>query len=131
MAERASEISISFARDRQQFGSPIGSYQSIKHRIVDDYVELQSARALVEDAASAWDSLSEDRLLKAHAARAIATKVAFSSTAHCIQVHGAAGFSWEHVAHLYYKRARRLAASFGTLEQSRLQAAERMFRLSA
>lgn len=117
-AQRAGELTIAYAGERTQFDRPIGTNQAIKHRVVDDYVLRENAEALVAAAAIAWDKRGDDRVLLAHVARAAASEAAISSTAHCIQVHGGLGFSWEHPAHLYYKRVRRLVSLLGSLEES-------------
>ncbi len=119
IAERAGEIAVSYAKERRQFGSPIGAYQAVKHRIVDDFILTENARTLVAAASAAFDAGESDASAQIHAARAAATEAALAATAGCIQIHGAAGFSWEHPAHLYLKRARRLASSFGDAQASR------------
>lgn len=118
-ATRAGEMSVAYAGTRKQFGTLIGTNQAIKHRIVDDYILRQNAAAIIADAARAWDARQDDRLILAHAARAAATSAAIASTAHCIQVHGAIGFSAESSIHLAYKRVRRLACSLGDEARSR------------
>ncbi|MFK4047899.1 acyl-CoA dehydrogenase family protein, partial [Roseomonas mucosa] len=113
VAERAGEMSLYQAVTRRQFGHAIGANQAVKHRLVDDYVLRRNAEVIIADAAAAWDANRPDRLLLAHAARAAATTATLSSTAYCIQVHGALGFSTESGVHLAYKRARRLACTLG------------------
>lgn len=125
-AMRAGEMSIAYAGTRQQFGSPIGGYQAVKHRIVDDYVLRKNAGAILADAAAAWEEGRDDRMLLAHAARAAAGQAAVASTSHCIQVHGALGFSSESPIHLAYKRVRRLASTLGDEARSRAAIAARL-----
>jgi alkylation response protein AidB-like acyl-CoA dehydrogenase len=131
VAERAGAMSIAHATTRRQFGAPIGANQAVKHRIADDYVLRRNAAVVLADAAAAWDSLDDDRLLLAHAARASATAAAYSATAHCIQVHGALGFSAESGIHLAYKRARRLGCAFGDDAASRAFVAARLVAKTA
>ncbi|MBX3529422.1 MAG: hypothetical protein KF849_02365 [Rhizobiaceae bacterium] len=119
IAERSGEMAVAHAGERRQFGQIIGSYQGIKHRIVDDYVLQQNAAAVLQLATRAWDAGQADRRMLAHAARFAASEAALSASAFCIQAHGAMGFSWEHPAHLYYKRARRLANLLGSAGESR------------
>lgn len=119
VAERAGEMSLVHAITRRQFGGAIGANQAVKHRLVDDYVLRRNAEVIIADATVAWDANRPDRLLLAHAARAAATAAALSSTAYCIQVHGALGFSIESGIHLAYKRARRLACTLGDEAQCR------------
>lgn len=130
-ASRAGEMSIAYAGTRQQFGSPIGVYQAVKHRIVDDYVLRKNAAAILAEAASAWDAGRDDRMLLAHAARAAASQAAVASTSHCIQVHGALGFSSESPIHLAYKRARRLACTLGDEARSRAAIAAQLVAAQA
>lgn len=118
VAESAGELSVAHAGQRKQFGQLIGSYQGLKHRIVDDYVLRQNGSAILGKAVKSWDARSADAQILAHAARAAASEAATRSTAHCIQVHGAMGYSWEHPAHLYYKRVRRLLPILGGAAQS-------------
>ncbi|MBC9179126.1 acyl-CoA dehydrogenase family protein [Pseudoroseomonas ludipueritiae] len=131
LSERAGEMSLAYATTRKQFGSPIGVNQAVKHRLVDDYVLRRNAAAIIAEAAAVWDAGQGDRLLLAHAARAAATAAAFSSTAYCIQVHGALGFSAETGIHLGYKRARRLACTLGDEARSRKLIAAEMVRDAA
>lgn len=119
IAQRTVEMAITHAGERKQFGQPIGAYQGVKHRIVDNYVTQQNAAAILSRATQAWDLGAADRVMLAHAARAAASEAALGAAAHCIQVHGGMGFSWEHPAHLYYKRARRLVNLFGSEGESR------------
>ena len=131
VAERTGEMSIAHASSRRQFGQLIGANQAIKHRIVDDYVLRQNARVIIAEAALAWDEGRDDRLLLAHAARAAATTAAIASTSHCIQVHGAFGFSAESTVHLAYKRVRRLGCTLGDEAQSRAAIAARLLPTQA
>lgn len=118
IAERAGEMAVNHAKERKQFDQFIGAYQGVKHRLVDDYVLRETAGAIIKLAAERWDAGESDKVLLAHAARAAASQAALSATAYCIQVHGGLGVSWEHSAHLYYKRARRLVALLGSTDAS-------------
>lgn len=118
-AERAGELAVAHAGQRKQFGQLIGSYQAVKHRIVDDYVLRQNAAAIILRATSAWDAGANDRVMLAHAARVAAGEAALKTCSYCIQIHGGMGFSWEHEAHLYYKRVRRLVNLLGSAAESR------------
>jgi alkylation response protein AidB-like acyl-CoA dehydrogenase len=130
-AEYAGALSINYAGTRRQFGSPIGANQAVKHRIVDDYILRRNAAVIIQEAAEAWDARRDDRVVLAHAARAAATQAATSSTAHCIQVPGALGFSAESTVHLAYKRVRRLACTLGDAARSRMVIADRLTSGSA
>lgn len=116
----ALERATAYARERQQFGVAIGSFQAIKHRLADAYVQVESAALAVRQAALDGDTGS------ALAARAIASEAALKATGDCIQVHGGIGFSWECEAHLYLKRARRLVTVLARPDQLRRKVADRL-----
>jgi len=106
-AERCLELAVAHARERIQFGRPIGSFQAVKHRAVDVLTVLELARS-----ASWWGSwvaAQEDaaELPEAAAvARTLASEAFEKAAYECIHLHGGMGFTWEHDAHLYYRRAR-------------------------
>jgi alkylation response protein AidB-like acyl-CoA dehydrogenase len=105
-AERCLQMTIEYAKDRQQFGVPIGSFQAIKHRLADLSVLVEAARESVYLGADALDSGEMDQLPAcASAAKSAASDAAVKAAAETIQPHGGIGFTWEHDAHLYYKRA--------------------------
>jgi alkylation response protein AidB-like acyl-CoA dehydrogenase len=102
----ALELATTYARQRSQFGRPIGSYQAVSHRIADTYVEMELARSLAYWAA--WCVGREpDRVAgtAAAAAKAYATEGAVRACERAIQVHGGLGFTWEHPLHRLYRRA--------------------------
>jgi alkylation response protein AidB-like acyl-CoA dehydrogenase len=113
IAAAALDLAVAYANERKQFGVPIGSFQAIKHKLADGFVMIESARAATRYAAEAFDEAATDRDVAAEAAIRVAGEAALRNAGDCVQVHGALGFSWEHDAHLYLKRARRLAATFG------------------
>ena len=96
------EISVEYASVREQFGRLIGSHQAIKHRCTDMLLALDLARTAVRADAAV------------HMARYLAQQSAELGTRECVQVHGGIGFTWEHPAHLYFRRARADAALLGT-----------------
>jgi alkylation response protein AidB-like acyl-CoA dehydrogenase len=98
------ETAAEYARVREQFGRPIGQFQAIKHRCADMLCALEQARAVAWDAFRPSDSDNEARLTAA-VAGALAPAAAFRCAKDCIQVLGGIGFTWEHDAHLYLKRA--------------------------
>jgi alkylation response protein AidB-like acyl-CoA dehydrogenase len=106
VAQRALEMSVEHAKTRRQFGRPIGSYQAISHRCADMLVQLESARSLTYNAARALESGEAGAPLAASMAKAYASDAARWITAATIQVHGGVGFTWEHDAHLLFKRAK-------------------------
>ncbi len=106
VARRAMEMSVEHARTRRQFGRPIGSYQAVSHRCADMLVQLESARSLTFSAAWAIDSGDPQAALAVSMAKAYASDAARSITASAIQVLGGIGFTWEHDAHLLFRRAK-------------------------
>jgi alkylation response protein AidB-like acyl-CoA dehydrogenase len=105
-ATRALEIGIEYANLREAFGRKIGSYQAVKHRLVDVYVGVEQLRSLVWWAAWTVDNSPEELALAASAAKAQASQTVEFAAESLIQVHGGIGFTWEHDAHLYWRRAK-------------------------
>lgn len=105
-AEACLERTVAYARERVQFRRPIGSFQAVKHRLADMMVLVEQARSAVYWAACAADEGTDDALLAAHSAKAFATDAYFECAGAMIQLHGGIGFTWEHDAHLFFKRAR-------------------------
>lgn len=113
LAQAALDRTVAFARDRVQFGRAIGSFQAYKHRLADMMVEIEQARSAVYWAACAVDEGSDEALLALHAAKSFCADTAFRCAADMIQLHGGIGFTWEHDAHLFFKRARALQTMMG------------------
>ena len=105
-ASRALEVGVAYAKERQAFGRAIGSYQAIKHSLVDAYVGVEQLRSLVWWAAWAADESPDELPLAAAAVKGLAATVVEQATETLIQVHGGIGFTWEHDAHLYWRRAK-------------------------
>jgi hypothetical protein len=105
-AERAVEIGVQYAKDRKAFGRAIGSYQAVKHSLVDAFVGVEQLRSLVWWAAWAADENPAELPLAAAAAKGLAATVLEQATETLIQVHGGIGFTWEHDAHLFWRRAK-------------------------
>jgi alkylation response protein AidB-like acyl-CoA dehydrogenase len=112
-AQRCLDMSVDYAKTRVQFGRPIGSFQAIKHKLADMFVQVESARSASYYAA--WAAAhSEDELPTAAAtAKAYCSDAYFAVAAECIQIHGGVGFTWEHDAHLFFKRAKSSETLFG------------------
>ncbi|MBS9376392.1 acyl-CoA dehydrogenase family protein [Rhodococcus sp. B50] len=100
------ESTVEYAKMRRQFGRPIGSFQAIKHQLADMLVELESARSAAYYACGAVGANSEDRALASSIAKTYCSDAYYHIAAQSIQIHGGIGFTWEHPAHLYFKRAR-------------------------
>lgn len=103
-AEACLARTAAYAREREQFGRPIGTFQAVKHALADIAVEIEQARSAVYWAA-AEPADSPEAMLAAHAAKAVACEAYANAAATMIQLHGGIGFTWEHDAHLYFKRA--------------------------
>ncbi|MGW0939944.1 acyl-CoA dehydrogenase family protein [Streptomyces sp. NPDC002666] len=112
-AERCLELTVEYARNRVQFGRPIGSFQAVKHRLADAYVLVESARSAALGAAFAADE-DPGALPRAAAVAKSVCSEAFSAVAgEMIQLHGGIGITWEHDAHRYFKRAHGSGELFG------------------
>jgi alkylation response protein AidB-like acyl-CoA dehydrogenase len=101
------DTAAAYAKVREQFGRPIGEFQGVKHRCADMLIAVEEAKAVTWDAARAWSAEpgSEEAGLAVAVAGALAPAAAFRAAKDCIQVLGGIGFTWEHDAHLYLKRA--------------------------
>jgi len=122
-AERAFELTLEYARTREQFGRPIGSFQAIKHACADVLVSIESARSAVLWAAWVAAEGADELATAASIAKATASEAAFHATSQAIQIHGGVGFTWEHDAHLFFKRARASAAMLGDATEHRARVA--------
>ncbi|MBW6434982.1 acyl-CoA/acyl-ACP dehydrogenase [Actinoplanes hulinensis] len=105
-AARLLEMGVEYAKERHTFGRPIGSYQAVKHMLVDVYVAVEQLRSLVWWAAWAADRAPGELPLAAAAAKAAAATTLELAAETVIQVHGGIGYTWEHDAHLYWRRAK-------------------------
>lgn len=122
-AQAALDKTAAYAKERIQFGRPIGSFQAYKHRLADLVIEIEQARSAVWWAACAVDEGSEDAELAVHAAKSFAADTFFFCAGNMIQLHGGIGFTWEHDAHLYFKRARAIQSALGNGSWHREQVA--------
>jgi alkylation response protein AidB-like acyl-CoA dehydrogenase len=105
-AQRALDMAVDYLKVRHQFGRPIGSFQALKHRCADLLLEVESLRSAVQYAAAAVAENSDEIPVVAALVKAYASDVYFHVAAENIQLHGGIGFTWEHDAHLYFKRAK-------------------------
>jgi alkylation response protein AidB-like acyl-CoA dehydrogenase len=119
IAREALTRTVAYDREREQFGVPVGSFQALKHALADLHVGVTMAEHAALYAAHAVDVGLEDAALAVSVAKAKASDTALQATAAMIQYHGGIGYTWEHEAHLFYKRAKRLAGSFGTADVHR------------
>jgi alkylation response protein AidB-like acyl-CoA dehydrogenase len=113
LADRMLEMTVEYAKERHQFGVPIGSFQAVKHHLADVALALEFARPLVYRAAWSFASRNDDRSLHVAMAKARASEAALQAGRVALQVHGAIGYTIEYDLHLWMKRAWALAASWG------------------
>ncbi len=113
-AQRCLDMAVAYAKVRHQFGRAIGSFQAIKHLCADMLLEVESARSAAYYAAWAAAEGAADLPLVASLAKACCSDAYFHVAASNIQVHGGIGFTWEHDAHLYYRRAKSAEVMLGT-----------------
>ena len=118
-ARRCLEMSVEYAKVREQFGQPIGSFQAIRHRCADMLLEIENAHAATYYAAWALDARSEDHEVAASVAKAYVSEAARKVCGDAIQVHGGIGFTWEYDLHLYFKRAKALEPMYGDADWHR------------
>lgn len=123
VAQRALELAVAYARQRHQFGRPIGAFQGVSHRCARMLLDVDTARALTLYAAWAADHDDGALPLAASAAKAAAAEAAWHVTASSLQVHGGIGFAWEHDIHLLLKRARATGQVLGTAREHRTRIA--------
>ena len=119
LAERCLELTVEYVNSRHQFGRPVGSYQGLKHRLAELWVAITQARAVARYAAACAASGDADTGVAVAVAQAHCGPVAVRAAEECVQMHGGIGFTWEHPAHLYLKRAKSAALAYGTTSRHR------------
>ena len=112
-ARRCLEMSAGYARTRFQFGRPIGSFQAVKHKCADMLVRVELAEATAREAARLADEAAAEFGVAAATAHICCSQAYLFAAAENIQVHGGIGFTWEHPAHLYFRRAKSCELLFG------------------
>jgi alkylation response protein AidB-like acyl-CoA dehydrogenase len=125
-AQKVLEMSVEYAKVRVQFGRPIGSFQAIKHKCADMLLEVESAKSAAYYAAWAARENNEELPVVASLAKAYCSEAYFHAAAENIQIHGGIGFTWEHDAHLYFKRAKSSEILFGDATYHRELLAQRI-----
>jgi alkylation response protein AidB-like acyl-CoA dehydrogenase len=123
IAAKALELAIEYAKTREQFGKPIGTYQAVSHKLSDTYVETELARSLAYWAAWCVAEGDEQVDVACAAAKVFCADSAVAACERSIQVHGGIGFTWEHVLHEYYKRALWIQAQHGYASKHRARIA--------
>ena len=119
-------MAVQYAKDRVQFGRPIGSFQAIKHKCADMLLEVESAKSASYYASWCAAEMNDELPSVASLAKAYCSEAYFHCTAENIQIHGGIGFTWEHPAHLYFKRAKSSELLFGDPSFHREQLAQRI-----
>jgi alkylation response protein AidB-like acyl-CoA dehydrogenase len=125
-AQECLEMAVQYAKDRVQFGRPIGSFQAIKHKCADMLLEVESAKSAAYYAGWCAAELNDELPTVASLAKAYCSEAYFHTTAENIQIHGGIGFTWEHPAHLYFKRAKSSELLFGDPSYHRELLAQRL-----
>jgi alkylation response protein AidB-like acyl-CoA dehydrogenase len=119
LAQRCLDMTVAYVKERKQFARPVGSFQGLKHRLADLWVSVTQARAASRYAAACLATGSEDAKVAVALAKAYCSDVAVTAAQECVQMHGGIGFTWEHPAHLYLKRAKADSIAFGTADAHR------------
>jgi alkylation response protein AidB-like acyl-CoA dehydrogenase len=119
LTDRMITMAADYARERHQFGKPIGSFQAVKHLLAGAQVALEFARPVVYAAAWALDEGEADRSRLASTAKAYASEAATEAARVSLQVHGAIGYTWECDLHLFLKRAWALSEAWGSAADHR------------
>jgi alkylation response protein AidB-like acyl-CoA dehydrogenase len=118
-AQRCLDMSVDYAKLRVQFGRPIGSFQAIKHKCADMLLEVESAKSAAYYAAWAIADDTDEVPVVASLAKAYCSDAFASAATETIQIHGGIGFTWEHDAHLYYRRAKSTEQFLGSPAEHR------------
>src|SRR3984893_2916934 len=119
LAQRCLDITVAYVKERRQFARPVGSFQALKHRLADVWVAVSQARAASRYAAACLASGDPDAKVAVAIAKAYCSEAAVHAAQECVQLHGGIGFTWEHPAHLYLKRAKADSIAFGTPDAHR------------
>jgi alkylation response protein AidB-like acyl-CoA dehydrogenase len=114
VAQRCLDMTVAYAKERRQFARQIGSFQGLKHRLADLWAAIAQARAVSRYAAACLASDDPDTPVAVALAKSTCCEAAVTAAQECVQMHGGIGFTWEHPAHLYLKRAKAASLAFGT-----------------
>lgn len=124
LAQWCLDTTLEYVKGRHQFGRAIGSYQAVKHRLADLWVDVVHATAVARYAADCLARGDDDRDVAVSLAQAVCSDVAVHAAEQAIQLHGGIGMTWEHPAHLYLKRAKADQVALGTSEWHRTRLAD-------
>jgi alkylation response protein AidB-like acyl-CoA dehydrogenase len=124
LAQRCLDMTLAYVKERRQFARPVGSFQALKHRLADVWIAVSQARAASRYAAACLASGDPDAAVAVAVAKAYCSEAAVHAAQECVQLHGGIGFTWEHPAHLYLKRAKADSIGFGTPDAHRAALAD-------
>jgi len=127
-ARRCLDMAVGYAKVREQFGQPIGSFQAIRHKCSEMLLEVENSHSAVYYAAWALDAKAEDHEVAASVAKAYVADASRKVCGEAIQVHGGIGFTWEYDLHIYFKRAKALESMYGDVDYHREQIVRRATR---
>jgi alkylation response protein AidB-like acyl-CoA dehydrogenase len=119
VSQRCLDMTLGYVKERRQFARPVGSFQALKHRLADVWVAVSQARAASRYAAACLAAGDPDAKVAVAVAKAFCSETAVLAAQECVQLHGGIGFTWEHPAHLYLKRAKTDSIAFGTPDAHR------------
>ena len=119
LADQALEVTVAYVKQRQAFGRPVGSFQAIKHRLADLWVAVVQARAASRYAAACLADADPDAPVAVALAKAACSDTALLAGQEMVQLHGGIGFTWEHPAHLFLKKAKADSIALGTADRHR------------
>jgi alkylation response protein AidB-like acyl-CoA dehydrogenase len=114
LAQRCLDLTVTYVRERRQFARQIGSFQAIRHRLADLWTTIALARAASRYAAACLADDDPDAPVAVALAKSACCEAAVTAAQECVQLHGGIGFTWEHPAHLYLKRAKAASVAYGT-----------------
>ena len=114
LAQRCLDMTVAYLKERRQFARQLGSFQALKHRLADLWTTITLARAASRYAAACLADDDKDVSVAVALAKSACCEAAVTAAQECVQLHGGIGFTWEHSAHLYLKRAKAASLAFGT-----------------
>ena len=114
LAQRCLDMTVAYVKERRQFARQIGSFQGLKHRLADLWATIAQARAASRYAAACLAAGDPDAPVALALAKSACCEASVTAAQECVQMHGGIGFTWEHPAHLYLKRAKAASVAFGT-----------------
>jgi alkylation response protein AidB-like acyl-CoA dehydrogenase len=125
-AQRCLDLAVEYAKTRRQFGKPIGSFQAIRHKCADVMLDIECARGAAQYAVHTASTLADELPAAASLAKAYCSDAYARAAAATIQIHGGIGFTWEHPAHMYFKRAKSSGQLLGDAAYHRRLLADRV-----